>query len=184
MRVVAFETFKEFGKLPRSSDNVTQEASLVPGTAKLIFISHRWLRPWTTQQKCEEERHVWAGMAHPDDHAGSKHELICAAIPELARQKAWSLDEVFLWLDFCCVEQDDTHLLQEGVKSLRGYISICDAVLIPSPNAPALDGEKTVDQIAGEYGLRAWTRLESMSFYTVSESLQICTPTCLYRSAR
>jgi hypothetical protein len=112
-------------------------------------------------------------MAHPDDHLGTKHALICAAIPKLSEQKAWNLDQVFLWLDFCGVEQDDEHRKQEGVKSLRGYVSICDAVLVPSPDSevPAQDAEKAVDRIGGEYGDRAWTRLECMSFYTVSESL-------------
>jgi hypothetical protein len=169
MHVVSFQTFKLHGELPRSSDHLTQPVSLLPGEAKIIFISHRWLRPWHTQHECEEQGHPWAGMAHPDDQAGSKHALICAAIQKLAEQKAWNLDtQVFLWLDFCCVEQDDSHLLLEGVKSLRGYISICDAVLVPSTEVPALGGEKTVEKIAGEYGDRAWTRLESLSFYTVS----------------
>jgi hypothetical protein len=168
MRVVSFQAFKQHGKLPRSSDHVTQLVSLLPGEAKIIFISHRWLRPWHTQQECEEQGHAWAGMAHPDDQAGSKHALICAAIEKLANKKAWNLDLVFLWLDFCCVEQDDPHLLLEGVKSLRGYIAICNALLVPSTEVPALDGEKTVEKIGGDYGDRAWTRLESLSFYTVS----------------
>ena len=171
MRVVRFETFRRCGKIPRSDNKVTQDVSLIPGEAKIVFISHRWLRPWHTQRECEEKGHTWAGMAHPDDHLGTKHALICAAIQKLAEQKAWDLDQVFLWLDFCGVEQDDAELLREGVKSLRGYISICDAVLVPSPEVPAQDGDKTVDRIGGEYGARAWTRLESMSFYTVSEGL-------------
>ena len=75
-----------------------------------------------------------------------------------------------MWLDFCGVEQDDGDLLRAGVASLRGYISVCDAVLIPSPKVPDEDGEQTIDKIAGGYGDRAWTRLESMLFYTVSQA--------------
>jgi hypothetical protein len=168
MRVVSFKTFKQHGKLPRSSDKVTQAMTLIPGEAIVIFISHRWLRPWKTQHECEGEGHVWAGMSHPDDHAGSKHLLICAAVQKLAKEKKWLLNQVFLWLDFCCVEQDDARLLLEGVKSLRGYISVCDAMLIPSPEVPAEDDERTVDRLGRGYGDRAWTRLESMSFYAVS----------------
>ena len=168
MRVVRFETFKQCGKLPRSDDKVTQEVSLIPGETKLIFISHRWLRPWHTQQECEQNGSVWAGMAHPDNQHGAKHALICAATQKLAEQKAWNLHEVHLWLDFCGVEQDDERLKQEGVKSLRGYVSVCDVVLVPSLEIPAEDGERTVERIRGQYGERAWTRLESMSFYTVS----------------
>lgn len=168
MRVIRFETFKQCGKLPRSDDKVTQEVSLIPGETKLIFISHRWLRPWHTQQECEQHGSVWAGMAHPDNQYGAKHALICAATQKLAEQKAWNLHEVHLWLDFCGVEQDDERLKQEGVKSLRGYVSVCDVVLVPSLEIPAEDGERTVERIRGQYGERAWTRLESMSFYTVS----------------
>jgi hypothetical protein len=93
--------------------------------------------------------------------------LVCAGIQKLAQEKKWSTHQVYLWLDFCGVEQDDDVLLKAGVASLRGYISLCDAVLIPSPKVPDEMCEKTVDKIAGGYGDRAWTRLESMSFYTV-----------------
>jgi hypothetical protein len=72
----------------------------------------------------------------------------------------------FLWVDFCCIEQDDKNRLLAGVKSLIGYISLCDALLIPSPEVPAAN-DRTIDRIAGSYGKRAWTLLESMSFFAV-----------------
>jgi hypothetical protein len=167
MSVVKFESFQQFGSLPRSSDKMTVQVPQLSGNSKLVFISHRWLRPWRSQQECENHGHVWAGMAHPDDAEGSKHALICAGILKLVEHKAWDIKHVCLWLDFCGVEQDNLELLHAGVASLRGYISVCDAVLIPSPEVPSEEGERTVDRIAGEYGERAWTRLESMSFYTV-----------------
>jgi hypothetical protein len=156
MCVVELATFEKFGRLPRSSDKKTIELDVVPSDAKLVFISHRWLRP-----------HADAKIAHPDDENASKHMLVCAGIQKLAQEKKWSTHQVYLWLDFCGVEQDDDVLLKAGVASLRGYISLCDAVLIPSPKVPDEMCEKTVDKIAGGYGDRAWTRLESMSFYTV-----------------
>lgn len=163
MRVVSFETFQDFGQLPRSNHRKTNELSVVPGDAKLVFISHRWLRP-------NEDPKV----AHPDDEHNSKHKLVCAGIQKLAEQKKWNTNHIYLWLDFCGVEQDDAALLKAGVASLRGYISVCDAVLIPSPKVPSSNGsEWTVDRIEGEYGKRAWTRLESMSFYTVG-SPKLC----------
>jgi hypothetical protein len=178
MLVVEFKSFSKFGKLPRSNDKLTKEVSLLPAEHKIVFISHRWLRPWQSKQECEEQGHEWAGMAHPDDEAASKHKLICAGIAKLAEKKQWDLNNVCLWLDFCCVEQDNLQLLQAGVASLRGYISVCDAVLIPSPEVPAQDGNGTVDMIAGGYGERAWTRLESMSFYAVRECMCVCV--CVY----
>jgi hypothetical protein len=175
MLVVQFSEFRNFGKLPRSSDKITVNISEVSAERKLVFISHRWLRPWTTQEACEGQGHEWAGMPHPDDAAGSKHRLICAGIEKLAAEKVWDVDQIFLWLDFCGVEQDDPRLLLAGVASLLGYISVCDVVLIPCLEVPE-PGERTVDQIRGDYGKRAWTRLESMSFYTVSCELHVCLP--------
>jgi hypothetical protein len=130
MRIVNFDAFQKFGKLPRSSDKKTEEVTMIPAHAKLVFISHSWLRP-----------NMDAQTAHPDDAAGSKHALVCAGIKKLAQQKGWSSQHVYLWLDFCCVEQDRGDLLKAGVASLKGYISVCDAVLIPSPEVPSQDSE-------------------------------------------
>ena len=184
MRLVKFADFERFGRIPRSSDRRSSardaqdkldlmEIEDVSGDEKLVFISHRWLRPWHTREECEAQGHEWAGMAHPDDAGGSKHKLICGGVRKLAEEKGWDIEGVSLWLDFCCVEQDDVGLLREGVESLRGYISVCDAVLIPSPEVPDGARERTVDNVAGGYGERAWTRLESMSFYTVSSALSL-----------
>jgi hypothetical protein len=47
------------------------------------------------------------------------------------------------------VEQDDQELLKKGVASLRGYITVCDEVLIPSPSEPEA-GAETIDLVPGE----------------------------------
>jgi hypothetical protein len=174
MRVIRFSDFAHFGMIPRSSDtrktqrgakNLDKEGKLldllqvnqVPRDMKLIFISHCWLMPDEDPTK-----------AHPDDAQGSKHKLICAGMRRLAVKKEWDIKKLGLWVEFCGVEQDDGMLLKAGVASLCWYVSVCDAVLIPSPEVPEA-GDSTVDKIPGEYGGRAWTRLESMSFYTVSK---------------
>ncbi len=144
------------------------DVSELPIVAKLVFISHRWLRPWHTREECERHGHEWAEMPHPDDAAGSKHRLICASIPKLACEMGWEVSDVYLWLDFCGIEQDDPGLLLAGVESLLAYISVCDCLLIPSPEVPTRDLPMTVERIPGEYGDRSWTRLESLSFYSVS----------------
>lgn len=60
MHVLRFKDFESFGKIPRSSDRQTVPLSKVPGS-KLVFISHRWLRPWHTKEECEKNGHEWAG---------------------------------------------------------------------------------------------------------------------------
>ena len=114
-----------------------------------MFISHRWLRPWYTREECEENGHVWAGMAHPDDAQASKHRLICAGVRKLAESKGWDLRKVVLWVDFAGVEQDDSELLAAGVASLRGYITLSDTILIPAVETIPEGTVNTVDVVPG-----------------------------------
>jgi hypothetical protein len=91
-------------------------------------------------------------MAHPDDAQASKHRLICDGVARLAESKeGWDLDKVYLWVDFGGVEQDKKEILEAGVASLRGYIALSDAVLIPAADQPrTADGAAvTVDMIPG-----------------------------------
>jgi hypothetical protein len=133
MLVVGFKEFESFRKLPRSDDDVRRvEVSQLRADAKLVFISHRWLRPWHTREECEAKGQKWQGMPHPDDDMGKKHKLICAGIVKLSEVKGWNIDKVSVWLDFCSVDQVNTEMLLAGITSLRGYISVCDAMLIPS----------------------------------------------------
>ena len=60
----------------------------------------------------------------------------------------------FDWAETCAtttgVEQDDPELLRAGVASLRGYITLCDAVIIPAPSVPE-GAVRTVDMVPGGY---------------------------------
>jgi hypothetical protein len=57
MQVVRFLEFEEFKELPRSDDNVTELLSDIPEDVIVVFISHRWLRPWHTREECERNGH-------------------------------------------------------------------------------------------------------------------------------
>ena len=92
---------------------------------------------------------MWAGMAHPDDAQASKHRLICGGVRKLAERKGWDLEKVVLWVDFAGVEQDDGDLLKAGVASLRGYITLSDAVLIPAVGGVSQGSANTVDMVPG-----------------------------------
>jgi len=116
---------------------------------QIAFVSHRWLRPWHTKEECEKNGHIWAGMAHPDDARASKHRLIRDGLKRLADSKGWDLEKVYLWVDFAGVEQDDEGLLMAGVASLRGYITLCDAILIPAAARPPAGVANTIDKVSG-----------------------------------
>ena len=114
MRVVPYGNFKMHEKLPRSSDNKTVALTNLPHGARLVFISHNWMRG--DEEQCKRNGHVWEGGAHPDDEKATKHRLVCRSVEELARKKGWKLDEVYVWLDFCGIEQDDTVKKMAGVE--------------------------------------------------------------------
>lgn len=169
MRVISLVDLKALGRLPRSSDGKTVLLEEVPEEAKIVYVSHVWLRPWHTKEDCESNGHEWAGMAHPDDAKGTKHGLLCRALEALAKKKAkqgWDASKTYVWLDFCGVEQDDAVLRAKTSRSLLAYLAVSDLVVIPSPSVPP-EGALTSDRVPGEYGERAWTLLESLGFFGV-----------------
>jgi hypothetical protein len=165
MVLVAFDRFKAHGRTPRSSDDLAvalEEAVSASGAdLRIVFISHNWMRG--DEEQCKRNGHRWDGTAHPDDEKGTKHRLMCAGVERLAGEKGWDLGKVYIWLDYCCIEQDDNKRKWAGVESLRGYVTVCDAVLVPYPEPPA-KGATTVAELS-VYGERGWTRLEAMVAY-------------------
>lgn len=165
MKVVRYSDLNKHGRLPRSSDGLTIPLSEVGQGEHIVFCSHNWKRG--DEEQCKSNGHVWEGAAHPDDEKGTKHRLLCAGVAKLAELKGWSLDTVYVWLDFCGIDQDDDAKKWAGVESLRGYLSVCDAVIIPYPKPPRADAPRSVDALE-VYGERGWTLLEALVVYGVS----------------
>jgi len=164
-RVVPFKALQEYGKMPRSDSGITRLDSEMPRNMKVAFLSHRWLRPWTTKEETEENGAEWAGAAHPDDEHNTKYHLLVAGIEQVAQERGWNLDTLAVWLDFACVDQDNTEKRRAGVRSLLGYMSRCRFVIVPTHEAPRF---KVIHRVPGDYGKRAWTRLEALGFYVLS----------------
>ena len=72
---------------------------------------------------------------------GGVAALLCAARPNLGHEPDAGATHTG-------VEQDDGELLGAGVASLRGYITLCDAILIPAPGVPE-GAAHTVDIVPG-----------------------------------
>ena len=164
MRVVRYSDLEKHGKLPRSSDGITIPLTEVGEDERIVFCSHNWKRG--DEEQCKKNGHVWQGAAHPDDEKATKHKLLCAGVAKLAEEKGWTLDNVHVWLDFCGIDQDDDAKKWAGVESLRGYLSVCDAVVIPYPQPLRADASRSVD-VLKVYGERGWTRLEALVAYGV-----------------
>mmetsp|Transcript_45086 Transcript_45086/g.109093 ORF Transcript_45086/g.109093 Transcript_45086/m.109093 type:complete len:504 (-) Transcript_45086:204-1715(-) len=98
---------------------------------KLVFISHRWLQPWNL---------------HPDDADGSKRQMIVDAGLAYCQKESISPENLYLWIDYTCINQPDSGCKFRSIQTLPFYIMLCD-------------GFVAVDH--SEYMTRAWCQLEA-----------------------
>ena len=172
--VVPWTAFRGYGRLPRSSDHLAIEVD-DPESKHVIFLSHRWYRPWQTREECEANGHEWAGQPNPDDESGSKYRNTVATIEKLVDEHGWQdeLDDVYVWMDFFGIDQDDPVRKVAGVRSLMGYSALCEMMLVPYPEKEGAAEDDTLllpnpHWVPGGYGARAFCRLESFTFYVLS----------------
>mmetsp|Transcript_18682 Transcript_18682/g.24658 ORF Transcript_18682/g.24658 Transcript_18682/m.24658 type:complete len:540 (-) Transcript_18682:350-1969(-) len=166
MVVVPYSVFKSHGSIPRSNANLgIPYASLGNKRRKcfIVFVSHRWLQGQMNPP-------------HPDKD-NKKFELICEIFEKMAKGLAKEI-ELYIWIDFACIDQDDPELKMKGVNSLPSYIERCDALLTPYTDS-TLSLQPSTDQVfenpfnelwvnewtnkfksLAEYCGRAWCRLE------------------------
>ena len=134
MQVVPFTSFKANGAIPRRSvkakKNMHVPADTLSDKAKVLFFSQRWLN-----------------AKHPDDESNTKHKCAVVAVEAWASAEGVDPSDVYVWFDFCSVEQDDFTELVRGVNALGLYIAASDAFI--SFDHP-------------EYWKRAWCLSEQM----------------------
>ena len=121
MQVVSLATFREKGAIPRRS--VLNPAPVhVPVTAlgpkdRVLFFSQRWLTPSPRS------------AATPDDAEGTKYKQIVASCSAYAELNSIDENNIYIWLDFSSVDQDDDDELIKGVNSLALYVCSSDAFI-------------------------------------------------------
>lgn len=176
MILIPFESLRAFDRIPCSKDRskvgaITYDEILARGNRRsciLAFLSHQWLSP------SENPRD-----AHPD-YKGLKHALLCEGLEQLAIGLP-DLDEILLWIDYCCIDQHDDALRKIGLSNLPGYLERCDVLFTPytdeiytargeSTTIPEADRTRFDSQsefpLFGryrslhDYSERAWCRLE------------------------
>jgi len=123
MMVVPLKTFIEHGSIPRRSvktpeTNTHMPASQLTEDDKVLFFSQRWLTP--------SSKDSWCGMASPDDAEGTKFKQIVASAKAWSEQNNVAEANMYVWVDFCCIEQDDFEELIRGVNSLALYVCSVD----------------------------------------------------------
>ena len=163
MVLVPFKSFEQLGHIPRSSEReqigvVDYETDVVQqGMRKesmIVFISHRWLSPSLDSKK-----------AHPDKD-NAKYEIIVEGMKRLL--KGLEVKHVFIWIDYCCIDQDDAEKKGSGVASLPGYVERSDVLLTPYTErfAESVVEERTAEllkELAKDLGLLS--RFKSLGEY-------------------
>ena len=118
-------------------------------------------------------QHRWWGGKHPDDEKRNlKYGILCRGIEALIKRDNLDPESVGIWIDYACIEQDNTEELQKGVDSLIGYAAQSNYFLIPVfPGADAIKAfvEATHPMQLVNYGNRAWCRLEVYVFSCLVE---------------
>ncbi len=176
MHLISYESLAALGRIPKSNerslvDIVTYEDVVARGnrnTCMLVFLSHQWLAPSPDRD-----------IAHPD-YKGLKHALLCEGLDRLSKGLP-DLDEILLWIDYCCIDQCDDALRRIGLANLPAYLERCDVLLTPYTDeiyrlrgisAAVPEQTKSMFSAQSEFALfgryrslhdfieRAWCRLE------------------------
>ena len=143
MVVVEYAALVAAGKLPRSDDNATRTPY---ASDVIVFVSHRW----------------WGG--NEPDINGIKYGLLIRGLQALAATEGYDLNNVVLWIDYACIDQDDHERMALGIESLIAYAACCTAMLVPVFPDRAAATRFYYSSHPSEllnYGERAWCRLET-----------------------
>ena len=118
MMVIELGTFEKLGHCPCWSENVTRE---LKDDDWVIFISHRW---WGSNGN------------HPDTEDKLKYNLLTRGLKQLVAQSGVDHMKVCVWMDYACIDQDDTEKMELGMASLISYVARCSAMLVPVAPEP------------------------------------------------
>ncbi len=126
MLLIPLSALKALGHIPSSEEralaNVVSYENIVASgrrpTSLLVFLSHQWLSPSVDRDK-----------SNPD-YGTLKHTLLCQGLDRLVKSLQ-NLDEVLLWIDFCCIDQKNDSLRKIGLANLPGYLERCDVLFTP-----------------------------------------------------
>ncbi|KAK3238962.1 hypothetical protein CYMTET_51073 [Cymbomonas tetramitiformis] len=153
MKVVPFDTFKSFGRIPSLDESKQIEiGKLDMLNSLIIFVTNIWMKE--------------GDISMADNAENDKYKLILGAVEKVSVLVPGDF-QIFLWLDY----QDDTVRRRRGeMEYLDYFISNCHAMLTPLPDASydswkLVSGGNIYDDYKAEawreYWLRAWCRLEA-----------------------
>ena len=122
IRFISFQDLKKFPCLPKYNDNKDLSIdflSIKRQHSLFIYISHTWLR--NPDQNFNS--------IHPDNSNNDKFHLIISAIDRIQSIHAKLFSQVYVWIDYCCTNQDS--LTSTEYEILDKVIEASDIILTP-----------------------------------------------------
>ena len=109
----------------------------------------------------------------PDYQSGEKKnrkwEIIVQGVQTLIRNRKLNENEVFLWIDWQSIYQDDKVEKLKGVMSLLKYVTLCEYMLIVTDLESIMPGDYGKPNRIRGYGDRGWCRIELFIFGLLAE---------------
>ena len=208
IRVMLFEEFQYYGQFPRFSsknyDHIEQlvtidESKLTniedtnPNESFYILISHNWLAGCEYFGSKDKLNPEYRGIKHPDNKNNDKFKLCIQAIQLIKNFQAPKMTNCYIWLDYCCINQDGNPA-DVILNQLDQIVQTIDCILTPVHDEDyekwelvnhnkglikqykaiswngGSDKTKTWDEIKYAYVNRAWCRMEM--FYAANVPLR------------
>lgn len=149
---IDFEKFRAFGRIPRFPDDssITQPlGSIDRDSSLLVFVSHCWLRGAGAEEL--------GGKPHPDNADGDKYKLLVAGIDKLKTSFAPNVKNVYLWIDFSCMNQDKKELSGD-LEQYDQIVYRCDVVFTPivDPDHEKWSFRRSWKHLFDEYQAPGW----------------------------
>eukprot|EP00746_Dinoflagellata_sp_MGD_P151580 gnl/MRDRNA2_/MRDRNA2_83136_c1_seq1.p1 gnl/MRDRNA2_/MRDRNA2_83136_c1~~gnl/MRDRNA2_/MRDRNA2_83136_c1_seq1.p1 ORF type:complete len:1178 (+),score=190.93 gnl/MRDRNA2_/MRDRNA2_83136_c1_seq1:143-3535(+) len=192
MRVVWWRTLLELGRIPRWPDDAChildlhqlledwltrcdKNGRVDSRYPYLRMLSHRWQRPHFCPQCVADQPCPSARLAHPDSAENTKANVLAKwgrDQYDIDNIGPYSPEDLYLWVDFAGINQDDSIIKALGIEMLPLYIACCGNGLVFFINESKKTGreddedEAEPSDLQDLYEDRAWTSVERALAYT------------------
>jgi len=138
MRLISLKDLLSCRVIPRSDNKsvkccLLEDVKVNRGAIVIVFVSHRW-----------------SGGDFPDTPKNEKYEVLVSMLKEVMVSCGVDGSQLFLWVDYFCIDQDNAAEKLKGIDSLPAYIQECDVIVSPFVNAASV----RMGKLEGDCALR------------------------------
>jgi len=198
IRFISFNNFRlnfkenkprhELTRCPDNSDilvDVAEDPEFSRENSLMVFVSHCHLASFNGKGKngtvvSEAHKKNWRSTGpHPDNRENEKFQLLVEAIDLMWKTMAPGMNDCYIWMDYCCLDQNKKPRKEIETQKLSEIMKLCDCILTPIVDHNHEDWEYSSSVIpdwikdykstkfSGEnkyesYWQRAWCRLETL----------------------